>query len=114
MRRLSRHLLQELDRSARRPSYDRDRLEIGIAHIGVGAFHRCHQAEFIDDMLEAQLGPWGVLGVNLKAPRLADLLAPQDCLYSRTLRQGARAETRIIGALREVIDVEDEASGEAA
>jgi len=65
MRRLSRHLLQELDRSARRPSYDRDRLEIGIAHIGVGAFHRCHQAEFIDDMLEARFGRWGVLGVNI-------------------------------------------------
>ena len=114
MRRVSRRLLPELPQSVRRPQYDRENLPIGIAHIGVGAFHRCHQAEFIDDMLEAQLGPWGVLGVNLKAPRLADLLAPQDCLYSRTLRQGARAETRIIGALREVIDVEDEASGEAA
>jgi len=114
MRRLSRHLLQELDRSARRPSYDRDRLEIGIAHIGVGAFHRCHQAEFIDDMLEARFGRWGVLGVNIRLPRLADLLASQDCLYSRTLRRDDRAETRIIGALRQVIDVEDEASAEAA
>jgi fructuronate reductase len=86
MRRLSRRLSPELDRSVRRPSYDRDRLEIGIAHIGVGAFHRCHQAEFIDDMLEARFGRWGVLGVNIRAPRLADLLSPQDCLYSRTLR----------------------------
>ena len=114
MRRLSRRLCRNCLESVRRPQYDRENLSIGIAHIGVGAFHRCHQAEFIDDMLEAQLGPWGVLGVNLKAPRLADLLAPQDCLYSRTLRQGARAETRIIGALREVIDVENEASGEVA
>ena len=65
-------------------------------------------------MLEARFGPWGVLGVNLKAPRLADLLAPQDCLYSRTLKQDARAETRIIGAIRHVIDVEDDASAEAA
>ena len=74
MRRISRRLLPELDRSARRPGYDRDSLEIGIAHIGVGAFHRCHQAEYIDDMLEARFGRWGVLGVNLRAPRLADLL----------------------------------------
>ena len=114
MRRLSRRLLPELPRSARRPQYDRDKLTIGMAHIGVGAFHRCHQAEFVDDMLEAQFGPWGVLGVNLKAPRLTDLLAPQDCLYSRTLKQDARAETRIIGALRQAIDIEDEASAEAA
>ena len=85
-----------------------------MAHIGVGAFHRCHQAEFVDDMLEARFGRWGVLGVNLRAPRLADLLAPQDCLYSRTLQEDARSETRIIGALRQVIDVEDDASAEAA
>jgi fructuronate reductase len=114
MRRLSRDLLPDLSPSVRRPQYDRENLPIGMAHIGVGAFHRCHQAEFTDDMLEAKFGPWGVLGVNLKAPPLAELLTPQDCLYSRTVRQDARAETRVIGALRQVIDVEDETSAEAA
>ena len=114
MRRLDRSLLPELPPSVRQPRYDRESLEIGIAHIGVGAFHRCHQAEFIDDMLEARFGRWGVLGVNLAAPNLADLLAPQQCLYSRTLREDERSETRIIGALRQVIDVNDKASAEAA
>jgi fructuronate reductase len=114
MRRLSRSVLSELPPSVRQPQYDRETLQIGIAHIGVGAFHRCHQAEFIDDMLEARFGRWGVLGVNLMAPNLSDLLAPQDCLYSRTLRQDERVETRIIGALCEVIDIEDKASAEAA
>jgi fructuronate reductase len=114
MRRLSRSVLPELPPSVRQPRYDRESLEIGIAHIGVGAFHRCHQAEFIDDMLEARFGRWGVLGVNLAAPNLADLLAPQQCLYSRTLREDERSETRIIGALRQVIDVNDKASAEAA
>ena len=114
MRRLSRSVLSELPPSVRQPQYDRETLQIGIAHIGVGAFHRCHQAEFIDDMLEARFGRWGVLGVNLMAPNLSDLLARQDCLYSRTLRRDERAETRIIGALREVIDIEDKASAEAA
>ena len=114
MRRLNRSLLSELPRFVRQPQYDRESLEIGMAHIGVGAFHRCHQAEFIDDMLEARFGRWGVLGLNLRAPRLSDLLAPQDCLYSRTLRRDSRSETRIIGALRRVIDIEDKASAEAA
>jgi fructuronate reductase len=67
MRRLSRSVLSELPPSVRQPQYDRETLQIGIAHIGVGAFHRCHQAEFIDDMLEARFGRWGVLGVNLMA-----------------------------------------------
>jgi len=114
MRRLDRSLLLELPPSVRQPGYDRESLEIGVAHIGVGAFHRCHQAEFIEDMLEARFGRWGVLGVNLTAPSLAGLLAPQQCLYSRTLRQDERFETRIIGALRQVIDVNDKASAEAA
>ena len=105
MRRLSRGLLPELPPSVRQPQYNRESLKVGMAHIGVGAFHRCHQAEFIDDMLEARFGRWGVLGVNLTAPSLTDLLAPQDCFFSRTLRKDARTETRIIGALRDVIDI---------
>ena len=98
----------------RQPQYDRESLKIGMAHIGVGAFHRCHQEEFIDEMLEARFGQWGVMGINLTVPSLADLLAPQDCLYSRTLRQDDRAETRIIGALRDVIDVTDKVSADGA
>ena len=54
-----------------------------------------------------------MLGLNLTEPSLAHLLPPQDCLYSRTLRHDACAETRIIGALRDVIDVKDDASSEA-
>jgi fructuronate reductase len=114
MRRLSEDALSALPPSVRRPRYDRSRLAVGIAHIGVGAFHRCHQAEFTDDMLEARFGSWGVAGVNLYPPSLADMLAPQDHLYSRTLRQGASAETRVIGSILRGIDIEDGASAEAA
>jgi fructuronate reductase len=114
MRRLSRSVLPRLPPSVRQPQYDRESLKIGMAHIGVGAFHRCHQEEFVDDMLEARFGRWGVLGVNLTEPGLTDLLARQDCLHSRTLRQDDRAESRIIGALRDVIDVTDKLSADAA
>ncbi|HXT08328.1 MAG TPA: mannitol dehydrogenase family protein [Roseiarcus sp.] len=113
MRRLTQSGLSDLHGRVRLPQYDRSRLAIGIGHIGVGAFHRCHQGDFTDDMLERQFGPWGVVGVNLRPPQLADLLAPQDGLYSRTLRDGAGAETRVIGSLRRVIDAGD-APGAAA
>src|SRR5271167_2130955 len=98
MRRISRRLLPELDRSTRRPGYDRDRLKIGIAHIGAGAFHRCHQAEFIDDMLEARFGRWGVLGVNLTAPNLADLLIPRT--DSIPVRSGRTSAPRLASSAR--------------
>jgi fructuronate reductase len=114
MRRLAESSLSELSRSVRRPAYDRRRLRVGMAHIGVGAFHRCHQAEFTDDMLEAQFRPWGVVGINLYPPRLSDLLGPQDHLYSRTLRQGAKAETRVVGSIVQSIDILDRSSAETA
>ena len=85
-----------------------------MAHIGVGAFHRCHQAEFTDDMLEARFGDWGVVGINVREPRLTDLLAPQDGLFSRTLRQDGGARTRVIGCLRSVMDVADAESSALA
>jgi fructuronate reductase len=114
MRRLSSKVLNDLPARMRRPAYDRARLAIGMAHIGVGAFHRCHQAEFTDDMLEARFGAWGVLGVNLREPRLGEILAPQDGLFTRTLRQDQRSETRVIGSILKAIDVENAATSAAA
>lgn len=106
MERLSQAALLQLPALTRQPAYDRSRLDIGMAHLGVGAFHRCHQAEFTDDMLERRFGPWGVVGINLRPPRLSESLAPQDGLYTRTLRQGDEAELRVIGCIKRVIDAE--------
>jgi fructuronate reductase len=106
-----------LDRAppgVRRPAYDRERLQVGHVHIGVGAFHRCHQLDFIDDMLEARFGPWGVVGINMRPPWTAPALAPQDFLYTRSLREGARSESRVIGCLRGVIETVDASSAQSA
>ena len=50
-----------------RTTYDRDATRIGVVHVGVGAFHRAHQAVYFDDMMErtGDLG-WAVAGVNLR------------------------------------------------
>ncbi len=86
-----------------RPAYDLSGVAVGHAHIGVGAFHRAHQAEFADDLLARRPGPWGIVGINLRPPDLGAMLAPQDCLYSRTTRDGADENTRVIGAIRNVV-----------
>jgi len=114
MQRLGSEALAQIDPQVRRPRYDRRALEIGMAHIGVGAFHRCHQAEYTDDMLEAAFGCWGVVGVNLKPPRLTNSLGAQDGLFSRTLKRGHESETRVIGCLKRVIDLDDDANAETA
>ena len=112
--RLSPATLTKVGPEIRRPAYRRENLQIGMAHLGVGAFHRCHQAVFTDDMLETRMGRWGVIGINIRPPRLADSLGIQDGLYTATLRQGATAETRVIGSLRHVIDGETASGLDAA
>ena len=114
MQRLSQRTLANLPAAIRRPGYDRAAVPVGLAHIGVGAFQRCHLCDFTEDMLERRPGPWGVVGVNLRPPLLGSLLQPQNGLYSRTLRQGERAETRVIGAIRRVVDAGNAAGADAA
>ena len=48
----------------RRPGFDARALKTGIAHIGVGAFHRAHQAFYTEPLL-ARDPSWGTLGVSL-------------------------------------------------
>jgi fructuronate reductase len=109
MRRLGATTLSEANSGVRRPAYDWRRVGVGIAHLGLGAFHRCHQAEYTDDMLEARGGDWGIVGVNLRAPLLADTLGAQDGLYTRRLRDDSGIdECRIIGCIRETVDAQDD------
>lgn len=103
---LGRSWLGRLPAAVRAPAYDRGALAAGMAHIGVGAFHRCHQAEYTDDLLEQDFGRWGVVGINLRPPRLADSLGRQDGLYTRLLREHGRVEARVIGSILSVVDAE--------
>ncbi|MEP3347160.1 MAG: mannitol dehydrogenase family protein [Litoreibacter sp.] len=58
--------------------YDRKSCEIGVVHLGFGAFHRAHQAQYIDDMMEATGDlRWGIAAVNLRAPE-AEVFAKYD------------------------------------
>jgi mannitol 2-dehydrogenase len=48
------------------PGYDRSRVRAGIVHLGVGAFHRSHQALYLDRLLAAGQGEeWGICGVGV-------------------------------------------------
>ncbi|ROS31793.1 mannitol dehydrogenase family protein [Cellulomonas sp. PhB150] len=85
------------------PAVDPRDTTIGLVHLGLGAFHRAHQAVFTEDAAAAtgETG-WGILGVTQRSARVAGQLAPQDCLYG-VLTQGADASAlRVVGALRDV------------
>lgn len=79
-----------------------------MVHLGVGAFHRAHQAVYTDDALEAEGGDWGVIGVSLRSPTAATQLNPQDGLYTVGSRDGATEDRRLIGNLKRVITATDD------
>lgn len=100
-----------LPASIRQPKYDRTSLSPGIVHLGSGAFHRAHLTDFTEDAIEARFGPWGIIGINLRAPDLGAILGPQEGLYCRQLRQGDNEDTRLIGALKSGFSVLDGVDG---
>lgn len=82
----------------RQPQFDRTKLKPGVVHIGIGAFHRAHQAVFTQRALEAESGPWGIIAVNLRSPEPVEALTTQDGLYSITTRSEAGDQSEVIGA----------------
>ena len=97
--RLSEASIHRLPDQIRRPAYDRARVTPGIVHLGIGAFHRAHQAVVIDDLLAGGATDWGIVGASLRSSETRDALAPQDCLYTLAVRSGAGTDHRIIGSV---------------
>ena len=85
--------------SSAAPAMTAARVKPGIVHLGIGAFHRAHQAVVIDDLLAAGATDWGIIGASLRSADTHDALAPQDCLYTVAVRSGAGTEHRIIGSM---------------
>ncbi|TPM93753.1 mannitol dehydrogenase family protein [Mesorhizobium sp. B2-1-3A] len=85
------------------PAYRRSAVTPGIVHLGVGAFHRAHQAVFVDDCLNRGEHEWGIVAVSLRSPETRDALKPQDCLYTLIQRDGSGDRLRAIGSLLDVV-----------
>jgi fructuronate reductase len=91
-----------------RPSYDRSGVDCGIVHLGVGAFHRAHQALYTDTVLAAGDQRWGVAAASLRSSATRDALAPQDGLYTVAVRDSTGERLRVIGALTDLIVVPED------
>ncbi|WP_312685504.1 mannitol dehydrogenase family protein [Brevundimonas nasdae] len=103
MIRLNDAVLSGLPSSVVRPAYDRCQVTTGVVHLGIGAFHRAHQAVVFEDALASGDLRWGVLGASLRSPGVRDQLNPQDGLYTLVVRDGADEHLRVIGAGRGVL-----------
>ncbi|MBD2232890.1 mannitol dehydrogenase family protein [Phormidium tenue] len=103
---LNERSLGQLSDRVRLPRYDRSTVTPGIVHIGVGGFHRAHQALYIDNYLEQNPGSdWGICGVGLLEfdQRMRDALVSQDCLYTLVERSPAGDNARVIGSITQYL-----------
>jgi fructuronate reductase len=103
MKRLSQSALAGLPADVTRPRYNRAAVTPGIVHLGVGAFHRGHQAVFVDDCLGRGETGWGIVAASLRSPATRDALAPQDNLYTYCERNGETETLRVIGSIIECL-----------
>lgn len=85
------------------PRYHREQLGAGIVHLGVGAFHRAHQAVYTEAVLNQLGGDWRIIGVSLRSPTVRDQLAAQNFLYTMEVRDGDACRHQVIGALADIL-----------
>ncbi len=100
--RLSQVTLGQLPEGIARPGYDRAALATGIVHLGVGAFHRAHQAAYTEAVLNAGDPRWGITAASLRSADTRDALTPQDALYSLELRS-EQDRQQVIGAITRLL-----------
>lgn len=77
---------------------------VGIIHLGIGAFHRAHQAIYTQEaMAAAGESHWGIAGVTQRSASVQTQLGPQDGLYGVLESAPERTRLRLVGAVREVV-----------
>src|ERR1700749_190222 len=106
---LSQTNLTRLPREVNRPAYNRSAVDVGIVHFGPGAFHRVHQAWFVDKLLASD-PRWGICEVSLRSTDVRDALAPQDGLYTLASLDESTSY-RVIGAIKQTLVAPENPSG---
>ena len=85
------------------PGYDRSQVVAGIVHVGVGGFHRAHQAMYLDRLMnEGKALDWGICGVGALPGdrRMQEALEAQDGLYTLVVKHpDGSLEGRVIGSI---------------
>ncbi|MDE9449087.1 mannitol dehydrogenase family protein [Aliiroseovarius sp. Z3] len=92
-----------------RPTYDRSSVTPGIVHIGLGNFHRAHQAWYLHRLMQqGEALDWGILGAGVRDAdeRQRERLAAQDYLYTLIELDPAVQSAEVVGSMIGFIPVE--------
>jgi mannitol 2-dehydrogenase len=103
MTQLNNHNMGALSAAVETPVYDRQAVTPGIVHIGVGGFHRAHQAMYVDALMnKGEALNWGIVGVGVMPgdKRMQQALAAQDYLYTLVVKHpDGEYQPRVIGSM---------------
>lgn len=103
--------LTALPDGVRAPTYDRADLTPGIVHIGLGNFHRAHQAWYLHRLMDQGLAhDWAILGAGVRpadAVQREKMLA-QDCLTTLIELDPKGKSAEVTGSMIGFIPVAEE------
>ena len=92
------------------PSYDRSALTPGIVHIGVGNFHRAHQAWYLHRLMQnGQAHDWAILGAGVRPydAAMRQKLLAQDCLTTLIELDPAQTSAEVVGSMIDYLPIEE-------
>jgi mannitol 2-dehydrogenase len=105
---LSRRTLADLPSSITRPAVGPEQISPGIVHIGIGNFHRAHQAVYLDDLFnQGRDLDWGLVGCGFRPPDAAmrKALEGQDWLTTVVETEAGASRARVTGAMIDFLPV---------
>ena len=106
---LSNATLDKLPDAVKRPNYDRSSLTAGIVHIGLGNFHRAHQAWYIHRLMQTGLAQdWAIIGAGVREQdrTMRDRLVAQDCLTTLIELSPDKKSAEVTGAMIDYLPIE--------
>lgn len=107
---LSDATLSDLPADVKRPGYNRGALSAGIVHVGLGNFHRAHQAWYLHRLMEkGEAQDWAIVGAGVRPADAAmrEKLLAQDCLNTLIELDPSGRSAEVTGAMIDFVPVEE-------
>ncbi len=108
---LSNATLGQLPADVLRPGYDRSALTPGIVHIGLGNFHRAHQAWYLHRLMQmGKAHDWAIIGAGVRPGDsvMREKLLSQDCLTTLIELDPSGSAVEVSGAMIDFVPVEED------
>ena len=102
--------LDELPAFVKRPNYDRSKLKAGIVHIGLGNFHRAHQAWYLHRLMQrGEALDWAIVGAGIMEfdKEQRQKLLSQDCLTTLVELDPDGQSVEVIGSMIDYVEISD-------